>query len=47
MPLDVNVVVAHLGYLCSVVMFMLGIMRLGKVRTARGGNTLAASAMLL
>ena len=38
---------AHVLYLISVVCFMLGIMRMGKVRTARSGNALAALAMLL
>ena len=42
-----NGALANLGYLISVVMFMLAIMRMSKVRTARSGNFLAAVAMLL
>jgi NAD(P) transhydrogenase subunit beta len=42
-----NGALANLGYLISVVMFMIAIMRMSKVRTARGGNALAAVAMLL
>jgi NAD(P) transhydrogenase subunit beta len=38
---------APLVYLVAIVLFVLGIKRLGKVRTARGGNALAALAMLL
>ncbi|MEZ5992609.1 MAG: NAD(P)(+) transhydrogenase (Re/Si-specific) subunit beta [Planctomycetota bacterium] len=38
---------ANAGYLVSVVLFMLGIMRMGKVKTARSGNQLAGGAMLL
>ncbi|MDD9940293.1 MAG: NAD(P)(+) transhydrogenase (Re/Si-specific) subunit beta [Myxococcales bacterium] len=34
-------------YLISAVMFIFGLKRLGRVRTARGGNQVAASAMLL
>ena len=34
-------------YLTSAVLFIFGLKRLGRVRTARGGNTLAAFAMLL
>ncbi|MAG56595.1 MAG: NAD synthetase [Planctomycetes bacterium] len=36
-----------LAYLVAIVLFILGIKRLGKVRTARRGNQLAALAMLL
>jgi len=39
--------IAHGCYIVSVILFMLGIMRLSKVRTARSGNLMAASAMLL
>jgi H+-translocating NAD(P) transhydrogenase subunit beta len=39
--------IAHFGYITSVILFMLGIMRLGRVKTARSGNMLAAGAMLL
>ncbi len=42
-----NGIIANFGYLASVVMFMLAIMRMGKVKTARSGNHLAAAAMLL
>ena len=42
-----NKILANFGYLASVVMFILAIMRLSKVRTARGANMLAAGAMLL
>ncbi len=38
---------AHAGYLISIILFILGIMRLGKVKTARSGNQLAALAMLV
>jgi NAD(P) transhydrogenase subunit beta len=34
-------------YLSSAVLFIFGLKRLGRVRTARGGNTIAAFAMLL
>ncbi len=37
----------HAAYLASVVMFMLALQRMGRVRTARQGNALAAGAMLL
>jgi hypothetical protein len=40
-------IVVHGAYLASVVMFMLALQRMGRVRTARQGNTLAAGAMLL
>ncbi len=39
--------VIQLGYLLSAVLFILGIKRLGSPDTARGGNQLAAAAMLL
>jgi NAD(P) transhydrogenase subunit beta len=45
--LSTNQVVANLIYLVSVLCFMVGIMRLGRVKTARSGNRLAAGAMLL
>ncbi len=38
---------AHGLYLVSIILFMLGIMRLGKVKTAQSGNRYAAMAMLL
>ncbi|MDC1141629.1 NAD(P)(+) transhydrogenase (Re/Si-specific) subunit beta [Planctomycetota bacterium] len=38
---------AHVGYIISIVLFMVGIMRLGKIKTARSGNQLAAAAMLV
>jgi len=45
--LHTNQVVANLAYLVSVLCFMLGIMRMGRVKTARSGNRLAGGAMLL
>ena len=39
--------IASLIYLASVVLFILGLKRLAKVKTARQGNTLSAGAMLL
>jgi H+-translocating NAD(P) transhydrogenase subunit beta len=39
--------IAHFGYITSVILFMIGIMRMGRIRTARSGNLLAAGAMLL
>jgi NAD(P) transhydrogenase subunit beta len=42
-----NGILANFGYLASVVMFILAIMRMGRVKTARSGNLLAAGAMLL
>ncbi len=39
--------IVPLAYLLSAVMFILGLKRLGRVRTARRGNTLAAIAMLI
>jgi NAD(P) transhydrogenase subunit beta len=45
--LDARTLLAHLGYLASVVMFMLALIRMSRVRTAGGANTLAASAMAL
>jgi NAD(P) transhydrogenase subunit beta len=53
MPLSANTVLslrellAHFGYIVSILMFMFGIMYMGKVRTAKFGNRLAAGAMLL
>ncbi len=38
---------AHLMYITSVILFMLAIMRMGKVKTARSGNWLAVGAMFL
>ncbi|MBP9892294.1 MAG: NAD(P)(+) transhydrogenase (Re/Si-specific) subunit beta [Planctomycetes bacterium] len=38
---------AHLMYILSVIMFMLAIMRMSKVKTARSGNWLAMGAMFL
>jgi H+-translocating NAD(P) transhydrogenase subunit beta len=46
-PVTTQVLIANAGYLASVLMFMFGIMRMGKVKTARSGNQLAAGAMLL
>ena len=43
--LDVSTVGANIIYLTSVVMFMAGIMRMSRVKTARSGNGLAAAAM--
>ena len=37
----------HVAYLVAIVLFIFGIKRLGKVRTAKSGNRLAALAMLL
>ncbi|MCA8916805.1 MAG: NAD(P)(+) transhydrogenase (Re/Si-specific) subunit beta [Planctomycetes bacterium] len=45
--MHLNHLLANFGYLVSVVMFMLAIMRMGRVKTARSGNFLAALAMLL
>jgi NAD(P) transhydrogenase subunit beta len=42
-----RVLLANFGYLASVVMFMVAILRMSRVRTAWGGNVLAAAAMLL
>ncbi len=38
---------AHFGYIVSILMFMFGIMQMGRVKTAKQGNRLAAGAMLL
>ena len=46
-PIDARALLAHLGYLASVVMFMLALIRMSRVKTAGGANTLAASAMAL
>ena len=43
----INSIVVPVIYLASSVMFIFGLKRLGKVKTARSGNTLAAMAMLL
>lgn len=45
--LSTGQLLAHVGYLISITLFMVGIMRLGKVKTARSGNRLAAAAMLV
>jgi NAD(P) transhydrogenase subunit beta len=45
--LEARTLLAHLGYLASVVMFMLALIRMSRVKTAGGANTLAASAMAL
>ncbi len=42
-----NGLLANFGYLVSVILFILAIMRMGRVKTARSGNTMAAVAMLL
>lgn len=42
-----QVLLANAGYLASVLLFMFGIMRMGKVKTARSGNQMAAGAMIL
>ncbi|MBZ0137124.1 MAG: NAD(P)(+) transhydrogenase (Re/Si-specific) subunit beta [Planctomycetes bacterium] len=46
-PVSTQDLIAHAGYLASVLLFMFGIMRMGKVRTARSGNQMAAGAMVL
>ena len=45
--LPARLLLANFGYLASVVMFMVGIIKLSRVRTARQGNGLAALGMLL
>ncbi len=45
--LEFKDVASHLIYLVSVVVFMLGIMRMSRVKTARWGNQMAAGAMFL
>ena len=40
-------ILVSLAYLLAIVLFIFGIKRLGKVRTARSGNTLASLAMLI
>ncbi|MBX3461110.1 MAG: NAD(P)(+) transhydrogenase (Re/Si-specific) subunit beta [Planctomycetes bacterium] len=42
-----NELLAHFGYIVSILMFMVGIMLMGRVKTAKNGNRLAAGAMLL
>ncbi|MCC6575134.1 MAG: NAD(P)(+) transhydrogenase (Re/Si-specific) subunit beta [Planctomycetes bacterium] len=42
-----NHLAADFGFILSVILFMVAIMRLGKVKTARSGNGMAAVAMLL
>ncbi len=45
--LKLNELLAHFGYILSILMFMFGIMMMGRVKTAKNGNRLAALAMLL
>ena len=45
--METTTLIANLGYLISIVCFVLGIKRLGKVKTARSGNQLSAIAMLI
>ena len=45
--METQEVLVHVGYLVSISMFILGIRRLSKVKTARSANALAAGAMLL
>ncbi|HCF60307.1 MAG TPA: NAD synthetase, partial [Myxococcales bacterium] len=45
--MNARTVVVALVYLLSAVLFILGLMRLSKVRTARRGNAIAATGMLL
>ncbi|HRJ79989.1 MAG TPA: NAD(P)(+) transhydrogenase (Re/Si-specific) subunit beta, partial [Planctomycetota bacterium] len=47
MQLKWNESLAEFGFIASVIMFMLAIMRMSKVKTARSGNWLAAGAMAL
>ncbi len=47
MSLETTKVITDIAYLISAVLFILGIKRLGKVRTARQGNFLAALGMFL
>ena len=45
--METNIIIAHIGYLISISCFIIGIKRLGKVKTCRSANLLAASAMLI
>lgn len=40
-------IIANIGYLISIILFIMGIKRLAKVKTARSANVMAASAMVL
>lgn len=43
--METSQLIANLGYLVSIICFALGIKRLGKIKTARSANQLAAAAM--
>lgn len=45
--MESSVLIANVGYLVSIILFILGIKRMGKIKTARSANGLAAVAMLL
>ncbi len=45
--LSLRDLLAHFGYIVSILLFMFGILYMGKVRTAKLGNRMAAGAMLL
>jgi NAD(P) transhydrogenase subunit beta len=45
--LSLRDLLAHFGYIVSILLFMFGILYMGKVRTAKLGNRMAAAAMLL
>lgn len=45
--METSTLIANIGYLISISMFVMGIKQLGKIKTARNGNLLAAGAMLL
>lgn len=45
--METSTLIANIGYLVSIICFALGIKRLGKVKTARSANQLAAVAMAI
>lgn len=45
--METNTLIANIGYLVSISMFILGIKSLGKMKSARNGNLMAAGAMLV
>ncbi len=45
--MEPSTIIANIGYLISIACFILGIKRLGKVKTARSANMLSASAMAI
>ncbi len=45
--MEISTIIANIGYLISITCFILGIKKLGKIKTARSGNMLSASAMAI